>query len=210
MSRQQSHILLAFVALLLLVAPALGQVVATDAYQVNFFSSIPCAVPQPTVLPVVALINTGQAGTPIDANHGTICASIYVFDTNQEMQECCSCPVTANALFSQSVCDLANRPLTGQPFIVAGVIKLVADQVPASGVCNPTSIAAPVNGGFRAWRSNLEAPLILPRDDSPFQAAPLTAQEQQFLGQACAFVLYLGSGRGRCFCAAEGQGPMGQ
>ena len=48
------------------------------------------------------VINDGDTG-------GTLCAAFYVFDDSQEMQECCSCPVTADGLIAESV----NRDLLG-------------------------------------------------------------------------------------------------
>ncbi len=192
-----------------LATPSFAQVVASDAYQVNYYIQAPCVTPQPLGAPLSALftINTGQVGSPIDAPtaHGTVCADIYVFDTNQEMLECCSCPVTANGLLAMAVCpNLTGNALTGvSPAI--GVIKVVADQ-PTGGLCDARSINSPVNGGLRSWRTTITGASrlsLVGLSENHFQSAPLTAQEQQFLGQACAFVTYLGSGRGTCRCTAE-------
>jgi hypothetical protein len=56
-----------------------------------------------------------------------ICAMIYVFDDNQEMGECCGCPLTTNHLLSLSV----QRQLTsnweiGDADFDNGVLKIVS------------------------------------------------------------------------------------
>jgi len=183
-----------------LAQPLPAQVVAGDAYLVHPIIAVP---PQACISQAVSLINTGQVGSPIDAptNHGTVCADIYVFDANQEMLECCSCPITANGLAGNNLCNLTANSLTGVP-VFSGLLKIVADN-PGGATCDPTAINAPVNSALRGWREsfNLATGDII--SESSFQAAPLTVQEQQFLGQACAFVRYLGSGRGRCLCPSQ-------
>lgn len=177
----------------LIATPARAQVVATDAYQLAYFDN---------QLRGFRFINTGQIGSPIDpaTKHGTVCADIYLFDANQEMLACCNCPTTANALGQLT----GVSSLTQAPFS-RGVIKIVAD-----AGCDETSITTPVNGGLRAFMTNLEIAESVPggvaTTETLFQPAPLTVQEQQFLGQACSFVHYLGSGRGTCVCGAQGSG----
>ncbi len=183
------------IAALVLVATlaastASAQIVATDAYQLTYLSDVES----------FAIINTGQIGSPIDAGtrHGTVCADIYLFDSNQEMLACCSCPITANGM----VRNLEAISLTGAPF-TPGVAKIVAD-----AGCDETNITQPVNGGLRAFMTNRNfssppAPPAANLTENLWQSAPLTITEQQFLGQTCAFVHYLGSGRGICACRRE-------
>src|SRR5580692_6343816 len=67
----------------------------------------------------VRVINDGNT-------EGTLCAAFYVLDDSQELQECCSCPVTADGLIAESV----NRYLTANSLTsfvnVKGVIKVVS------------------------------------------------------------------------------------
>src|ERR1039458_821168 len=42
-------------------------------------------------------------GSTTDPGTVDLCANIYVFNDQQEMQECCSCPLTANSLTTLSV-----------------------------------------------------------------------------------------------------------
>ncbi len=155
-----------------------------DVYQVGYYN----------VGPGIAfhVINTGQIGSPIDAatNQGTVCADIYIFDTNQEMLSCCSCPITANGLTNIH----SGRALTAVPF-TTGVIKIVSDRG-----CDETNITAPVPAGLRAFQTNAQ---VIGATETLFQPAPLTATEQTFLGNTCSFVHYLGSGVGVCACGGE-------
>jgi len=180
----------AVVLVVLLASPMWAQL--NDVYQVISYNT---NVNPPEAIHVV---NTGQQGSPMSSNHGTVCADVYVFDGNQEMAECCSCPITANGLLrlTLSAADqplvgaLLNSPLTGVT-PADGVVKIVSDSS-----CKETS-PTPVPG-LRAWLLSVGAGPQVLREE--FAQATLQPDEQQFLGQACAFVQYLGSGRGVCHC----------
>ncbi|HXZ79680.1 MAG TPA: hypothetical protein VEG30_07105 [Terriglobales bacterium] len=169
---------------------------STDTYWVNYYSN---RAPSRTAYDqTVRIINPGEQGTPLSAHHGTVCADIYVFDANQEMTECCTCPITANGLLILSVNnDLTWNPLQGWPPAPDGVIKIVSDN---QANCDPTSpVPTP---DLRAWATHLQNPgdqkLVTTEDE--FLGATLQADELSFLGQACSFVLFLGSGKGSCSC----------
>ncbi|HXZ81551.1 MAG TPA: hypothetical protein VEG30_16610 [Terriglobales bacterium] len=176
----------------------------SDVYQVNYFSNRLNSVTPGVVSDVgrldqtVRIINPGEQGTPISAKHGTVCADIYVFDSNQEMSECCACPITANGLLILSVDrDLTDNPLTGWPPPSDGVIKIVSDN---QANCDPTSpVPTP---DLRAWATHLQNPggSYLVTTEEEFADAALQQDELSFLGQACSFVLFLGSGKGSCTC----------
>jgi hypothetical protein len=182
------------VLLVALATPSFAQVVANDSYQVNYYSGGDGTL---------RVINTGQIGSPIDTatNHGKVCADIYVFDSNQEMLECCSCAITANGLLTMDSSLLLNpaNALTGVPF-TTGVVKIVADNQPGTK-CDPRTIINPVESGLRAWETHPQAGALT---ETVFATAPLTNTEQSFLGQACSFVWYLGSGKGVCTCPKAG------
>ncbi|HXZ78757.1 MAG TPA: hypothetical protein VEG30_02435 [Terriglobales bacterium] len=168
----------------------------SDVYWVNYYSH---RYPSYSALDqTVRVINPGEQGTPISAGHGTVCADIYVFDSNQEMSECCSCPITANGLLILSVNnDLTSNPLTGWPPATDGVIKIVSDN---RSNCDPTSpVPTP---DLRAWATHLQEPGngYSVTTEEEFAPAALQQDELSFLGQACSFVLFLGSGKGSCSC----------
>jgi hypothetical protein len=146
------------------------------------------------------IVNPGTQGTPIAPQHGTICADIYVFDSTQEMLECCSCPITANGILELSLLnDLMQNPLTGFPAPNSGVIKIVSDN---RANCNETSPAPTPE--LLSWQTHVQQPVTgtFVTTEDQFQRAFLTQDELAFLGQACAFVQYLGSGKGVCQCGA--------
>src|SRR5689334_2986089 len=183
-TRRTLRALALFGLALALVTSAAAQTV-NDAYSVGYFERFRG----------VFFVNTGQIGSPIDAasNLGNVCADIYVFDANQEMLACCSCPLTANELSFLTEVDI----LTSVS-VPRGVIKVVAD-----AGCDETSIPRPVPGGLRVWGKNLQAGGRV--TEFVYPTVPLTATESQFLGQACSFVHYLGSGKGTCACKQQAQ-----
>jgi len=71
---------------------------------------------------------------PTRANN-TLCAMIYVFDADQEMGECCGCPITSNGLLAISVeTDLTDNWETSVLDTGAGVID-IADALPNNLGC---------------------------------------------------------------------------
>jgi hypothetical protein len=196
------------VAFLLVVVTAVG--IAQDSayyhneYQLNYYSNRNNAAGADAV---VRIINPGTQGTPIQpVAEGTICADIYVFDSTQEMLECCHCRVTANGILQLSILkDLTQDPLTGFPAPDSGVIKVVADDRANCNELAPKPISQ-----LLAWASHVQQPVTgtFVTTEDHFQFAPLTytgnsqTGELDFLGQTCSFVQYLGSGKGVCKCGS--------
>jgi hypothetical protein len=147
----------------------------------------------------VRVINTGTNGDPLDSDQGIVCANIYMFDHQQEMLECCSCPLTANDLLTLSVNNhLMQNPLTGFPAPNEGVIKIVSDY---KSKCNAEVLNYP-KYQLVAFASHLQQPVngTFVTTETAFTAGALGYQEKDFLGLACSFVRFLGSGKGRCDC----------
>jgi hypothetical protein len=188
-------LMLAFCAIA--AAQVTDSITQIDVYSVNYYSNRNnTALADSTT----RVINPGTVGTPISPGHGTICADVYVFDNTQEMIECCSCPITANGILQLSLLnDLTQNPLTGFPAPNSGVIKIVADD---ARNCNET---APLpTPQLLAWQTHTQQPTsgTFVTTEDEFQHAFLTDDEWLFLGQACSFVQYLGSGKGVCQCGA--------
>lgn len=163
-------------------------------YQLNYYSHRlnALAMDQTT-----RIINPGTQGTPISVGEGTICADMYVFDANQELSECCACIITANGIREFSLLhDLTANPLTGTS-APDGVIKIVAD---SQNQCDPTD-PRPVPD-LLAWQTHVQQPTIdsLALTEDMFKVSRLTFDELAFLGRACSFTQYLGSGKGVCGC----------
>src|ERR1019366_2024834 len=111
-----------------------------------------------------ALLRIVDAGNWIDGLVGTgdLCANIYVFNDQQEMQECCSCPLTANSLTTFSViADLTKDPANPSESLSAGVIKILGSS-PTTCTNTPGSVtagtltAANLAEGLHAWINHTE------------------------------------------------------
>jgi hypothetical protein len=185
--------ILSIVAIALVLGVASATAVAQDSstYAVTYYSNANTAgAPDATV----RVINDGNTG-------GSLCAAFYVFDDSQEMQECCSCPVTADGLIAESV----NRYLLANSLTsfvnVRGVIKVVSTNAP-SGPCDPTK-GSPT-AGIRGWATHIQrATSGYAITETELHDANLAASELAGLQQFCSFEIILGSGRGTCTCGLE-------
>ena len=166
-----------------------------DSLKVDYFTNAHTpGAPDATV----HLTNPGTTG-------GSVCAAIFVFDNEEEMQECCSCLLSTNDLRTLSVnTDLTSNPLLGR-FLQTGVISIVST-TPVEGSCQiPTSLN-PTSGGVRAWATHIDhfqvGPLVAFTESSaPSQDATLSNFEENQLSEICFFlVLQFGGARGVCSC----------
>ena len=177
---------------MLAIAVVSGTAMAQDnsTYAVTYYSNANTAgAPDATV----RVINDGNTG-------GNLCAAFYVFDDSQEMAECCSCPVSADGLISESV----NRYLLANTLtnvtLQRGVIKVVSTNAP-SGSCNPTN-GAPTRG-IRGFATHIQVGSPWAVTETELHNANLSAAELAGLQQFCSFEIILGSGRGTCTCGQE-------
>jgi hypothetical protein len=180
-----------------------GSAAAQDntTYAVNYYSNANTSGAPDATLRV---INDGDTG-------GTLCAAFYVFDDSEEMQECCSCPVTADGVIAESL----NKYLLANSLTSVvnhkGVIKLVSTNAP-SGTCDPR-VGAPT-AGIRAWSTHIQAGVLLESAPVPsrwfiteaeLHNSNLIPSELGDLQQFCWFEIALGMGHGICACGQEDQ-----
>jgi hypothetical protein len=171
---------------------------------------------------VVNISNTGARGGNIDLQsgtsasvHGSICANVYVFQPDEEIVSCCSCPVTPNGLVSLSAQrDLISNPLFAHGAPTSIVIKLVAT-IPQGNSCSgsanliTTDQLAP---GMVAWgttihANNSAAAGTYAVTETAFTPASLTTAELSRLTNLCNFAVAQGSGNGICAsCRLNGLG----
>jgi len=161
----------------------------TDVYSVNYFANNAGAAPDATV----RIDNPGLT-------YGNVCAMIYVFDSDQQLTECCGCVETHNGLRTISVRrNLTSNPLTG---VVSnnGVIKVVSAAVNNSP-CDPSSNVHPV-ANLRTWVTHIQNPVgaAYPITETESSASALGGTELANLQAQCAFIGILGSGHGICSC----------
>jgi hypothetical protein len=125
---------------------------------------------------------------------GNLCAMVYVFDPNQELAECCGCPITPDGLTTLSVdTDLTASPLTSVT-LYSGDIKIVS----STGYpgCNPAKPVPTI--GVRAWGTHIQS--TTSRTETEFADSSLSAAELTRLTRECSAIGLVGSGLGICIC----------
>jgi hypothetical protein len=144
---------------------------------------------------VVRFINDGDT-------NGNLWADYYVFDDSQELQECCSCVITADGLNSEYINKGTNPSLTGNSLTgkvnTRGVIKVISDSVGNAAAPTPTP-------GLRGWGVHVQktGASAYAVTETRFADSNLSAGELSLLGELCSFEIVLGSGQGVCSCSAE-------
>ena len=121
--------------------------------------------------------------------------TIYVFEPDQQMAECCGCLITPDGLLTLSInANLTENPLT-PVILTTGAIKIVSS---AGGACNA---AKPVpTAGVRAWGTHIQAAGVT---ETEFLDSTLSAGELTLLKNRCNSILNNGSGFGVCTCGGS-------
>jgi hypothetical protein len=161
------------------------------------------------------------SGDPTTVAGGDLCANVYVFTSDQQLVECCSCKITPNGMqgFGLST-DLTGNPLTGTvPH--TGAIKVVSSfgggrrgaGLPPTvsdrdtHFCDAGSDYWP-EGRLESWITHVR-PLSTPGfsvTEIDFQSAQLSWSELKKIQQECYAIEAdpsnggLGSGHGVCNC----------
>lgn len=163
-----------------------------DVLKVDYFSNANTAgAPDGTA----RLTNPGTAG-------GNVCAYITVFDSNQEMSECCGCLLTPDGLATLSVnTNLTSNPLTGVT-LATGAIKIFS-VAPVNNACplpGTTRVPQPFeSGGVRAWVTHIQNSNFA-ETETGSQDATLSVIENVRAYAECAAIVLDGSGHGVCSC----------
>jgi hypothetical protein len=176
--------------LMLALLGLVGMARAQSPYRVEYFTNANTSgAPDATL----RLDNDGAAA---GAN---LCADIFVFDSNEELSECCSCLETPDGLRTLSVdSDLTANPLTGV-ILTTGVIKIVA-AAPTLDKCPPPSTISLVpDAEIQAWATHIQS-TTLAITETASQASSLSSHEQKRLAQQCGAIRGVGSGKGICSC----------
>ena len=172
------------------------------------------AAAQDYVYDVGYFTNANNSATPAahlrltndGASAENLCASIYVFDTAEEMQECCSCEVTPNGYLDLTVNgNLIANILDHGTKPTRGIIKEVSSRVPPSGTCSPTYAFPAI--GIKGWLTHIQkaTATTFSITETPLTDSTLSATEYGVnLIETCSFVESLGTGTGVCSCADAG------
>jgi hypothetical protein len=164
-----------------------GVASAQDNYRVTYFD------------------NNGVTGAPdayihiVNPQAGALCADIYVWRADQELSECCSCPITTNGLLTLRVSQLTSNPGDHAGAPVSGSITIISD---SSATCDPTAPAPAAD--LRAWATHVNVDTATSGYDVTETEAldtPLSTGEQTEASSRCGFIRVNGSGAGRCDAA---------
>ncbi len=156
------------------------------------------------------------------ADNGTICALIWVIDADQELGECCGCPVSPNGLLTFSVeTDLIdNWEISGDEFH-SGTIAIdsvipnnrlclgpggVGTNPACNGGCDPSQgqpdITVPGLSGYITGSQIIGTHKSLTEREM-IDEGNADADEENNLTTLCSFVVSNGSGKGFCHCPKE-------
>jgi hypothetical protein len=162
-----------------------------------------------TVEPQLLVTYFSQANNPaatdasvyvsnVGMTNSSLCAMVYVFDTQQEMTECCACSTSPDDLRTLSINnDLTSQPATGAAS-TTGVIEIVS--AGASKACNASSSTP--EGELRAWSTHIQVvdTSAFALTEAPFEVVPLTATHASLLQSQCGFLM--SETHGICTCGA--------
>jgi len=156
-----------------------------DVYRVTYFANNGIAG---TPNAFVHILNPGLATTP------ALCASIYIWRSDQELSECCSCPITPNGLLTFTVLAATSNPGDGGGIPPTGSISIISDS--ACDATNPTPTP-----DLRAWATHVTFDAVTTGYDVTETEAldtPLSAGELAEAASRCGFIRVNGTGHGRC------------
>ncbi len=130
--------------------------------------------------------------------HKTLCADIYVFAPQQELNECRTCAVTPDGLLTLPLINLTGNPLTGFTF-GEGTVKIAS----SSGSCGSSGYPLPTaptpEPGIHAWITHDQYNgLTTFVTETSFLDYRLSAAELSRLGAQCNEIKIVGSGKGVC------------
>jgi hypothetical protein len=180
-------------------ALAFRPVPAQDVYTVDYYANAHTAgAPDGTL----QLVNDGNAGDASPA--GDLCAAIYVFDDNENMQECCSCRITPNGYLSLSINSnlTANNP--PNKTLHRGVIKILSS-APSGGLCDPTTTN--IHRGIHGWLTHIEkVGTGFDHSTEDLKDSALSPSEAGDLAGDCSLIRSAGHGvTGVCSCTDAGR-----
>jgi hypothetical protein len=151
---------------------------------------------------VLRLVNDGTLSDASPA--GDICASVYVFDSIEELSECCSCRITPNGILALSVnTNLTHDPLTGKT-LTRGIVKVVSSKV-SGAFCDPNVVAPQI--GIRGWITHVQQ---ANRSSFSITEEKLTdstygSAESADLAEDCMVLTELANSTGVCSCIDSNQ-----
>ena len=127
MKRVWELALLVLAAIVAGAIPAFAQGVYAPGVELqNYFSNASTTGGQAYVN-IIAPLEGDTTGPSAAVREGETCAMIYVLDTDQALQTCCGCPITADGLLTLSISgNLAPNPLATGQLLHDGSIRILS------------------------------------------------------------------------------------
>lgn len=185
-------------------------------YEVGIYN-----ISNPTPDGTLHIVNPGDTVTSLNYDglpeNGNLCAMVYVYNTDEQVEECCGCLLTPDSERTLDFnTDLLGNVLNSGLYTTHGVVKIIsASPQVLSGVqfCDPTGDGGPTNQGpytpineLSAWVTHTLANKtatgvsIYPEVEDRLQYATLSTFEQEFDQKNCSEAVSGGSGTGVCGC----------
>jgi hypothetical protein len=188
----------AMAAALILAMGSTTAVAQDNIFALSYFSNAHVTGAPDGVLRVV---NDGTLSDSSPA--GDLCASVYVFDSAEQLNECCSCRVTPNGILSLSVnTNLTSNTLTGR-VPTRGVVKVVSSAL-SGGTCDATAVVP--QSGIRGWLTHVQRTVSsYSLTEEELLDSTYGSSESADLAEDCTVLKELGSGAGICSCVDSKQ-----
>lgn len=174
---------------------AMGQ---DNVFAVSYFSN---AHTRGAPEAVLRLVNDGSLSDASPA--GDLCASVYVFDSAEELNECCSCRITPNGILSLSVnTNLTSDTVTGRT-PTRGIVKVVSSSLSA-GSCDARAMAP--QAGIRGWITHVQrASMGFSLTEEELTDSTYGSAESADLAEDCTVIIELAFSGGICSCTDSSQ-----
>lgn len=202
---EKSMKILAIAAMIAMLVGLTGVASAQNAALVDYYANGGNSAGFDGTLRITNFGSSGGGPAPI----GNLCAMIYVFDSSEELQECCGCTLTPDGLKTLSVTkDLTSNPNNGVP-LTTGEIKILSSLPNTSGVCDP-SFGGPtgkvvLTGRLAAWGTHVQQPVSagFAVTETAAQLVNIsTADASRISLFLCGSIVQNSSGKGLCTCGS--------
>jgi hypothetical protein len=165
----------------------------SDVYQASYFYNLGSGIKDASI----TILDPG-VNAP-----GNICANIYVLNPSEELEACCSVPLTPDEIVQGQLSGLVTNILNNNG-LINGVVKIISSKTVAGPVPCPSGSASitPV-ADLRAWITRVDSTTPFGSGASgvtttAFAQAPLSPSEESTLVNTCHFIYLYGSNFGRC------------
>jgi len=137
----------------------------------------------------------------VDDTTNNLCALIFVFNSSEQLEECCGCPFTPDQENTLSVnTDLTANPVDPAVFTADGSVVMVSSNA-GYPTCDPRK-AAGAKAELHGWLTHPQTGDFLTEDEFTVPSVPSAATISS-LTAACAALDSVASGTAFCNCGVS-------